>query len=129
MVKVSALQIHLPVAILVLLLTVTRLVWWRCFDTKPDPIVSVLPWQDSIARWTHRALYAVVVLLLASGITMSVTSGIPDALFGAAAFPELAELPPRVGHGIGARVMVGLIAIHAGAAFYCHFFLKDKTLK
>lgn len=127
-VKISALQVHLPVAILVLLLTVARLVWWWRFDTKPAPVAGVPPWQERIARWTHRALYAVVFLLLASGITLSAMSGLPDALFGSAAFPALAELPPRTGHGIGARLLVGLVAIHAGAALYHHFFLKDKTL-
>ena len=86
-VKVSALQVHLPVAIFVLLLTVTRLNWWWRFDTEPDPIGGVPLWQDSIARWTHRALYAAVLLLLLSGITMSVMSGLPDALFGSAALP------------------------------------------
>lgn len=128
-VKTAALQVHLPVAIVVLALTVTRLIWWWRFDTKPGPVVGIPPWQDSIARWTHRGLYAVVILLLASGIAMSVLSGLPDALFGSAAFPELEELPPRAGHGVGARVMVGLVALHAGAALYHHLFLKDETLK
>lgn len=128
-VKAAALQVHLPVAILVLVLTVARLIWWWRFDTKPGPVLGVPPWQDNIARWTHRAMYAVVILLLASGIAMSILSGLPDALFGTAAFPELAELPPRAGHGIGARIMVGLVVLHAGAALYHHFFLKDNALK
>ncbi|MGB5868904.1 MAG: cytochrome b [Albidovulum sp.] len=128
-VKTAALQVHLPVAILVLVLTVTRLIWWWRFDIKPGPVMGVPSWQESIAKWTHRGLYAVVILLLASGIAMSILSGLPDALFGSAAFPELAELPPRAGHGVAARVMVGLVVLHAGAALYHHFFLKDKTLK
>jgi len=128
-VKTAALRVHLPVAIAVLPLTVTRLIWWWRFDTKPGPVEGLTAWQDSIARWTHRALYVVVALLLASGIVMSVGSGLPDALFGSAAFPELAELPPRVGHGFAATVMVALVVIHAGAALYHHFYLKDKTIK
>jgi cytochrome b561 len=74
-------------------------------------------------------IYAVVLMLLASGIAMSIMSGLPDALFGNADFPELAQLPPRAGHGIGARLMVGLVLLHAGAALYHHWFLKDQTLK
>lgn len=128
-VKTAALQVHLPVALLVLVLTLARLIWWWRFDTKPGPVTGVPPWQDSIASWTHRCLYVVVILLLASGIAMSILSGLPSALFGSAAFPELAELPPRAGHGIGARVMVGLVVLHAGAALYHHLLLKDKTLK
>lgn len=50
---------------LVLVLTVTRLIWWWLFDTKSGPIVGVSAWQVSIARWTHRGLYVIVILLLA----------------------------------------------------------------
>ncbi len=128
-VKTAALQVHLPVALLVLVLTVARLVWWWRFDSKPGPVAGILPLQDRIARWTHRGLYAVMLLLLASGIAMSAMSGLPDALFGTAAFPDLADLAPRTGHGIGARLLVTLVAVHAGAALYHHVVLKDKTLK
>ena len=128
-VKAAVLRVHLPVAIIVLLLTVLRLVWWWRFDVKPGPVAGVPAWQHRIAHWTHRTLYAVVFLLLASGIAMSIMSGLPDALFGSTPFPKLSELPPRAGHGIGARLLLGLVVLHAGAALYHHLFLKDQTLK
>lgn len=128
-VKAAILRVHLPVAVIVLLLTTVRMIWWWRFDTKPEPLMSTSPWQVRIAGWTHRALYAVVLLLLASGIAMSIMSGLPDALFGSAAFPELAELPPRAGHGIAARLMVVLVLLHAGAAIFHHWVLKDRTLR
>ena len=128
-IKAALLRVHLPVAVLVLVLTIARLIWWWRFDRKPDPPEGVPPWQDGISRWTHRALYAVVLVLLASGIAMSILSGLPDALFGTAAFPEPAELPPRVGHGIGARILAGLVLLHAAAALYHHWVLKDQTLR
>ena len=127
--KAAALRIHLPVAILVLLLTLGRLVWWWRFDRKPQPLPSVPEWQDSIARWTHSALYLLVLAMLASGIAMSIMSGLPDALFGTGAFPELAGLLPRAGHGIGARLIALVVVLHAGAALYHHWFLKDATLR
>ena len=127
--KAAALRVHVPVAIIVLLLTVTRLGrWWR-FDTKPAPMPGIPDWQETIARWTHKALYLFILLLLASGIAMSVMSGLPAALFGSAEFPNLADLPPRAGHGVGARLMLALVVLHAGAAAYHHLFLKDNTLK
>lgn len=127
--KAAALRLHLPVAIFVLLLTLGRLVlWWR-FDNRPKPLASIPPWQDPIALWTHRGLYALILVMLASGIAMSVLSGLPDALFGVAPMPELADLPPREGHGIAALLLVGLALLHAGAALYHHFLLKDPTLR
>lgn len=127
--KAAALRIHVPVAVLVLLLTIGRLIWWWRFDRKPAPLPGIPDWQETIARWTHRALYLLVLLLLASGIAMSAMSGLPFALFGDAELPNLSELPPRAGHGIGARLIAGLLILHAGAAFYHHWFLKDRTLR
>lgn len=127
--KAAALRIHVPVAILVLLLTLTRVFWWWRFDKKPSPLPSVPEWQDKIAHWTHRALYLLLFLMLASGIAMSAMSGLPDALFGTADLPLFDALPPRAGHGIGARLLAALIVLHAGAALYHHLLLKDATLK
>lgn len=128
-VKVQALQVHLPVAILVLALTVTRLVRLLRGSVKPAPLPSVPAWQAGLAHWVHRALYAALVLLLASGIAMSVLSGLPGALFGAAPMPELADLPPRLGHRIAAIALGLLLAGHIGAALYHHAVLKDATLR
>lgn len=127
-VKLAALSVHLPVAFAVLLLTAFRLIWWWRFDRKPEPLEGVPNWQESIARWTHRGLYALILILLASGIAMSVMSGLPDAVFGTAEMPELAELPPRIGHGLAARLIAAAALLHAGAALYHHWVAKDRTL-
>ncbi len=127
-VKLAALRIHLPVAFAVLLLTAFRVVWWWQFDRKPAPLEGGAAWQEAIARWTHRALYALIFVLLASGIAMSVMSGLPDAVFGTAEMPELAELPPRIGHGLAARLIAAAALLHAGAALYHHWVAKDRTL-
>ncbi len=127
--KAAALRVHLPVAIAVLLLTAARLVWWWRADRKPAPLPGLPAWQETAARLTHRALYVAILLLLASGIAMSALSGLPDALFGTAEFPELADLPPRAGHGIGGRVLAALVLLHAGAAIYHHWGLRDRTLR
>lgn len=99
--KAAALRIHVPVAMAALLLTALRLLrWWR-FDQKPSPEPGTPAWQDAVARWTHRALYLALILLLASGIAMSVMSGLPSALFGTADLPDFASLPPAPGTALG----------------------------
>ena len=127
--KAAALKVHVPVAIAVLVLTLARLIWWWRFDRKPAPLHGQPAWQETVARWTHRALYLVLILMLGSGIAMSTISGLPNALFGSGPFPDLATLPPRAAHGAGARLMVLLIVVHGGAALYHHIVLKDETLK
>lgn len=126
--KTAALTVHVPVAILVFVLTLARLIWWWRFDRKPPPEPGVPAWQDNAARWTHRGLYLLIFVMLGSGIAMSALSGLPAALFGSAPLPELADLPPRAVHGIGARLIAAAILLHAAAAFYHHWFLKDRTL-
>lgn len=64
-----------------------------------------------------------------SGIAMSLLSGLPAALFGTAPFPELVDLPPRLGHRIAAIALGGSLAAHVGAALYHHLILKDATLR
>lgn len=128
-VKVAMLRIHLPVAFLVLILTVFRLLWWLWVQSKPAPLGTVPAWQEALARWMHRALYLLIFVLLGSGIAMSVIGGLPDAVFGTAPLPDLSELPPRAPHGIGARLILAAVLLHAGAAFYHHFIVRDRTLR
>lgn len=127
--KAAALTVHVPVASIVLLLTLFRLIWWWKFDTKPAPLPGIPTWQEVVAKWTHRALYLLLFVLLGSGIAMSIISGLPFALFGDAPLPELADLAPRAPHGIAARLLVGLVVLHAAAALQHHFLLKDGTLR
>lgn len=84
---------------------------------------------SSMAIALHWASALLILLLLGSGIAMSVQSGLPDALFGVAPFPELSELPPRAGHGLFGRILAIAILLHAGAALYHHFGLRDRTLR
>jgi cytochrome b561 len=127
--KVAALRIHLPVAVTVLLLTLLRLVWWWRMDRKPAAAEGMPAWQHAAARWAHRLLYVLLLVLLASGIGMSILASLPDALFGGAPLPELSELPPRAAHGLAARLLVAVLVLHVGAALLHHFVMKDATLR
>jgi cytochrome b561 len=127
--KATFLRIHLPVAVAVLVLTVWRLVrWWR-FDQKPAPLGNAPAWQEAVAVWTHRLLYVLLLVMLGSGIALAVMSGAPGAVFGNAPMPDFFEFAPRAVHGIAARLLVALIALHAGAALFHHFVKRDTTLK
>ena len=129
--KLAALRIHLPAAVLVLMLTAFRIVWWLGFDQKPDPIAGSLLAQERVARAVHLLLYIVVLGMVASGVGMMVLSGAVPIVFGtdAASLPDFWRYPPRVPHGLGARLMVALLAFHVAAALYHHYVRRDASLR
>jgi cytochrome b561 len=129
--KAAFLRFHIPVAITVLLLTVIRIVWWWRFDVKPLSVKGLPAWQERIAGWVHIAFYVVILGMVASGIGLMILSGASPAVFGApgAALPDFTGYPPRVPHGLGARLLVALLVFHAGAALYHHFIRRDGLLR
>ncbi len=83
-------------------------------------------WQDRSARAVHFLFYVVILGMTASGIGMMVLSGAGPIIFGAeaAVLPDFWDYLPRTPHGIGARALIALFVLHAGAALYHHFFKK-----
>ena len=129
--KLAALRIHLPAAMLALLLTAFRIIWWLGFDQKPDPIAGSPPAQERLARAVHLLLYVVLLGMVASGVGMMVLSSAAPIIFGAepAALPDFWRYPPRVPHGLGARLMVALLLFHVAAALYHHYVRRDPALR
>ncbi|MEK1855463.1 MAG: cytochrome b/b6 domain-containing protein [Phyllobacterium sp.] len=129
--KAGFLRFHIPVAIIVLILTAFRIVWWWRFDQKPLPVEGAPRWQERIARWVHVAFYVAILAMVASGIGMIFLSGAAPAVFGApgAVLPNFTDYPPRAPHGLGAFLLVGLLVVHAGAALYHQFIRRDGLLR
>lgn len=129
--KAAFLRFHIPVAIVVLLLTLFRIVWWWRFDVKPLPVQGSPAWQERIARGVHAAFYIVILGMAASGIGMIVLSGAGPVIFGTpgAVLPDFHQYPPRVPHGLGGFLLVALLIFHAGAALYHQFFLRDHLFR
>jgi cytochrome b561 len=129
--RLTALRIHLPAAALVLVLTAMRIVWWLGFDQKPDPIAGSAPMQERVARAVHLLLYVVVLGMVASGVGMMVLSGAAPIIFGAdsVSLADFWRYPPRVPHGLGARLMVALLVFHVAAALYHHYLRRDPSLR
>lgn len=129
--KAAILRLHLPIGIAVLALTALRIVWWRRFDRKPDPIGGSPQWQKGAAQVVHVLIYIVLIGMIASGISMMVLSGASPIIFGGqgAALPDFWKYLPRVPHGIGAWLLIALLVLHGGAALYHHFGRRDGLLR
>ena len=127
--KAAILKFHIPLALAVLGLTVWRIVWWWGFDRKPMPVVGSPYWQERLARGVHILFYIVILGMIASGIGMVALSGAGPVISGGeGALPDFWKYPPRVPHGIGARLLLALLVLHTGAALYHQFVRRDGLL-
>lgn len=131
-VKAAILRAHLPLGAAVLALTLLRLV--RTLrelraGTRPGPVEDVPRWQHLAARATHVLLYVVPLGAAASGIGLVALSGAGPLIFGGGTLPDFWAFAPRIPHGIGARLLVLLVAIHTAAALYHHFVRRDGLLR
>jgi cytochrome b561 len=128
--KAAILRVHVPIAIGVLALMLLRIVWWWGFDRKPGPVAGSPHWQERTAQVVHVLFYIVILGMIASGIGMMALSGAAPLIFGGdgALLPDFSKYPPRLPHGIGARLLLGLLVLHVGAALYHHFVRHDGLL-
>lgn len=126
--KVALLRAHIPLGAGVLVLTLLRIVWWFAADKRPALPAEQPVWQQWLAKSVHVGLYVVVLVTAASGIATIVLSGALPAIIGSATLPNLETVLPRAVHGIVARLMLGLLALHIGAALYHQFIRRDHLL-
>lgn len=127
--KADLLRAHAPLGILVLVLTLARLAWWRT-DRRPAPQAGQPRWQTRLHGLLRVLLYAFILLMGASGIAMFVLSGAGAVLFFGAAqpLPDFHQYAPRFGHGIGAAALLALAGLHVAAALYHQFVRRDRLL-
>ncbi|MEE9387657.1 MAG: cytochrome b/b6 domain-containing protein [Paracoccaceae bacterium] len=105
-------QIHVIVGILVLTLTLLRLII-RFRRGVPPAVPGGFPFQELASKLAHWGLYALLILVPASGM----------AAWGGGIKPA-ADV-----HEILTSAMIFLIALHAAAALFHHYILKDGLIK
>lgn len=121
------LRLHVPLGVLVLALTLTRIVWWFS-DRRPDDVAGQARWQAVTAHVTHTQLYALLIMMGTSGIGLMVLSGAAPVLFFGApgVLPHFSGFAPMVVHALGAFAIVALLCLHIGAALYHQFYRRDR---
>lgn len=123
---------HETLGICVFTLTFVRLAW-RGFDPAPK-LDSVRPWMRYASRAVHAALYALLFAAPLTAIAGAWFSGHPLTLWGIGDIPPMVAESRELGKTIvGYHTMLGdtlmyLAGLHAAAALYHHFFLRDEVL-
>ncbi|EEW24651.1 cytochrome b [Rhodobacter ferrooxidans] len=103
--------LHAPIGIAVLVLTLIRLVVRRV-QGVPPPLVSDKPLMDKLGQWAHSALYGLAILVPLLGM-MAWGGGIGIA--GGA-------------HGLAVNLLVAIAFVHAAAAIFHQYVLRDGML-
>ncbi len=128
--KLEALRAHMIGAAVILTLMAARFAI-RVLSARPEPATTGNPVLDRIARISHLAFYGLVAGMIATGLATAVLADLPSIVLGGSGAPlpaSFAVFPTRVIHGLIAKALVALIAVHATAALFHHFVLGDGLL-
>jgi cytochrome b561 len=128
--KIPLIGFHMALGLATLTAMVVRIVA-RLRLPKPLQASTGNSILDTIAKLVHNALYLFVLLMAVSGLSLSFQSGLTLIVFGGSGAPLPADFylfNARILHGIIAPVLLFLVLLHAGAALYHQFFLKDRLL-
>jgi len=129
--KLDSLRYHMIIGLVIGALMLVRLVT-RFVTQKPPHAETGNVVMNSAARFAHVALYVIVILMVASGIGISLTVGLPDIVFGdsGAALPEtFSGIVPRRIHGILSKLLALTILVHIVGWAYHQFILKDGLIR
>lgn len=129
--KIATLRVHMVVGAAILLLTLVRLVV-RFSTRRPPPVITGRPLLDRVAVHAHYGLYALVILMAASGFATALAAGLPDIVFGASGKPlpeSFAAYPARRVHGIVGGLLAFLVLVHIIAALWHQFVRRDGLLR
>jgi superoxide oxidase len=131
---VALLSLHRTAGVLTWFVVVARLVWRRCFAYLPPFPASMPKSQQMIAKANEYGLYLLLLAMPITGLARTLLRSQPfDLLFWQV--PVLLEPNPALrglfaeAHEIGAKVLMVLIGLHAGAALFHRLVLRDGVLQ
>ena len=127
---------HESLGMLVFVLTFLRLLW---ITTRPRPPQSnMAQWMRLASRATHIALWALLLMLPTTAVLSLMTEGTPLTLLGGIRINGSTLLANSVLNGVVdwgevhkllGTAIIWLAGLHAGAALFHHFKLKDGVLR
>ena len=102
---------------------------WRSSAGRALPAADDGP-RDVLAKATHYGLYLLLAAVLALGVTNAFVRGYP--IYGLFHLPQLGDYgwrrPITQWHGLAANVVLALAGLHASAALFHHYVLRDGLI-
>ena len=120
-----------------LILSVLRLLWRLAHrpPVLPAEVSQAMPaWQTRVYHATHHLLYVLFFAVPVAGWAYSSAAGFPIVLFGQLPLPDLVAVNKDLAeqikpfHELLAFALVGLAALHMGAALKHHWLDRDGLL-
>ncbi|RVU84757.1 cytochrome b [Leucothrix sargassi] len=124
---------HKSFGLLILALLLARMLW-SFINPKPQPPETHKHWEKKAAAISHPLLYALTLLICASGYFISTSGGAGIEFFGWFDVPAITQLSAENTDLAGdihfylAWGLIVLAAVHALAALKHHFIDRDNTL-
>ena len=128
--KIVPIGIHMILGIVTLVVIIARFIA-RLRLPRPAHATTGNVFLDWVGKVVHYALYALVLLMAVSGMSLSLQSGLIPIIFGGSGVSLPADFyafNARMLHGFIAPALLLLVVLHVGAALYHQFMLKDHLL-
>jgi cytochrome b561 len=125
-------QFHETLGLLVFAMTAARLLWYLV-DERPS-VPDIRPWMHMASKAVQGSLYVLLFAVPCSAILGAWFEGHPLTLLGGIQIPPLVAASRSLGEGLAeAHTVLGdaiiwLAGVHAVAALFHHFILKDTVL-
>jgi len=132
-VPASLINLHLSLGVVILVLMAIRLVH-RLLYPVPLDMPDAPVWERWIAHATHLAFYFILLVGPFLGWASASAHQLPVNVFGIISLPDIASPKARWAltagdiHAAMMWALLALIALHATAALYHHFFRHDGVL-
>jgi cytochrome b561 len=131
---VAILATHRTMGVLTWIVGLARLAWRQNFAYLPTFPPSIPKLQQSIAKANEYGLYALLFVQPITGLGNVLFRGHPFELF-VWQVPALLEPNPAIrslfvlAHEFGAKALLALVGLHAGAALFHRLVLRDGVLQ
>lgn len=127
-------SLHISFGITLAVIMLLRL-FWRATAGRKLPPANDAPLMHILAKLTHWALYLLLAIQIALGFLFRWAQGEPFSFFGLFTIPDPFDVDPLLRHTFGslhfyiAWALIILAGVHACAALFHHYVLRDDTLK
>lgn len=125
--------LHIALGLVLAVTLALRLVWRAGFGRRLPPASTGI--VEVAARFMHYALYCLLVLMVIAGFGKLWLGGHPVSFFSLFSIPSPIaadrawQLVANTAHEWGAWTIIVLAGLHAAAALFHHYVLRDAVLR